>query len=194
MKNIVRALLGGLGLALCIATTARAEPEKLYFFSNSLMHHLTNSTTTTVPHWLGHFADNAGRSIRLDGQWGFEREFKDKLPPEPEWKFKTVKSAWGNARNFKSVGYDSIVFNLTNFIQYRGPSKVYEWDNPKRETPVSVSLNLLDKTANGKRSLSTVVGATWSLMAIRPQNANCASFTSITPVNFTTGIWSLCST
>ena len=151
MKHIVRALLGGLGLALCITTPARAEPEKLYFFGNSLMHHLTDSTNTTVPHWLGHFADNAGRSIRLDGQWGFEREFDDKLPPEPEWEFKSVKSAWGNARNFNSVGYDSIVFNLTNFIQYRGPGTVYEWDNPKRETPVSVSLNLLEKTANGKK-------------------------------------------
>lgn len=139
-------------LALLLASgIARAESEKLYFFGNSLIHHLTNTTTTTVPHWMAHFAENNGRSFKLDGQWGFEREFKDKLPPTPEWKFDNVTSAWGDARNFRSVGYDTIVFNPTNFIQYRAPDRPYQWDNPDKETPVSVALNLLKEVADGKK-------------------------------------------
>ncbi|WP_370227195.1 hypothetical protein [Cognatishimia sp.] len=149
--GILKRLCFAVVYTLWSAGSALAEPQKLYFFGNSLIHHLSDTDTTTVPHWLAHFGRTTGRSFKLDGQWGFMREFDEKLPPDAEWQFKSVPSAWGNARNFKSVGYDTIVFNPTNFIQYRAPDRAYEWDNPNRETPVSVALNLLKKTASGKK-------------------------------------------
>lgn len=151
MKQLIKQIGLASLFTVLVASVAQADPKKLYFFGNSLIHHLSPTTKTTLPHWMAHFAANSGRDFKLDGQWGFMREFDDKLPPEPEWEFRNVPSAWGNARSFKSVGYDTIVFNPTNFIQYRRPDQPYEWDNPTGETPVSVALNLLDKTAAGKK-------------------------------------------
>ena len=143
----------GLGfLLLAMATgVARADTKKLFFFGNSLIHHLTDTDTTTVPHWLAHFAKQSGREFELDGHFGFLKEFPAKLPPEPQWKFADVKSAWGENQTFERIGYDTIVFNPTNFVQHRGPSIPYRWDNPDNWSPVTAALDLLDRTADGKR-------------------------------------------
>ncbi|MCH2249375.1 MAG: calcium-binding protein [Cognatishimia sp.] len=151
MRKLLRRVWLSFILVALAAGFARAESKKLFFFGNSLIHHLTDTDTTTVPHWLAHFAEQSGREFELDGHFGFLKEFPAKLPPEPQWKFADVKSAWGENQTFDGIGYDTIVFNPTNFVQHRGPSIPYRWDNPDNWSPVTAALDLLDRTADGKR-------------------------------------------
>ena len=77
------------GLTSCalawLATTApvhAAEPRdsaRVFFFGNSLIHHLTDTDETTVPHWLALMARQDGRDFAANGRWGFPREFATQL-------------------------------------------------------------------------------------------------------------------
>ena len=63
-----------LGLAMVLPGAAAAQQmqeRKVYVFGNSLVHHLTDSDDTTVPHWLNRIAQAGGNRLALDGSWGF---------------------------------------------------------------------------------------------------------------------------
>ncbi|MDX5402185.1 MAG: hypothetical protein LPK02_08280, partial [Rhodobacterales bacterium] len=68
--------IGGALLALLLAWgalfpgTASAQQmvdRKVFVFGNSLVHHLSNSDETTVPHWLNRLARAGGNRLALDG-------------------------------------------------------------------------------------------------------------------------------
>lgn len=138
-------------LTVCSAASLSAQSQKIYVFGNSLIHHLTESDTTTVPHWLAYFARQSGRSFALDGQWGFLKDVADKLPPQPEWRFADVSSAMRRGQGFEQVGYDTILFNPTNFVQYQSPDAPYEWDNLEDLSPVRAAEAILDQAAPQSR-------------------------------------------
>lgn len=134
---------------LVSASFARAqapEPLRTYFFGNSLIHHLTQSDETAVPHWIAVFATANGQGFQADGQWGFLRDFAKPEAPRADWEFKSVSKAWTRTkRNFDQVGYDVIVTNPANFIQNQPPSASYEGDNPTAATPISATLAMTDR-------------------------------------------------
>lgn len=134
--------------------SAAAQSEKIFVFGNSLINHVSDTEKTTVPYWLGVMAKAEGRSFELDGQFGFLRNFHKELPPSTQWSFSTVTKAWQRKyRNFEDVGYDTILFNPTNFIQYQPADRPYDWDNPTQETPLSVTVALLEQVSAGKQVL-----------------------------------------
>lgn len=64
---------GALALGI-VPGAGRAELSvaEVYFFGNSLVHHLSEqSKLTNVPHWMNELAKADGRSFGVDGQWGF---------------------------------------------------------------------------------------------------------------------------
>lgn len=131
---------------------AETEPRKIYVFGNSLIHHATDSDETTVPHWLAYFAEQDGRAFELDGEWGFLRNWAAELPPSPQWGFKTVTSAWSRQyRSFDQVGYDTILLNPANFVQYQSADTAYDGDNATGISPLSATVDLLDGVATDKR-------------------------------------------
>lgn len=148
----------GAGLA-----TAETPPSKIYVFGNSLIHHATDSDETTVPHWLAYFAKQNGRAFELDGEWGFLRNMAADLPPSPQWGFKTVTSAWSRKyRTFDQVGYDTILMNPSNFVQYQSADTAYDGDNTTGISPLSATVDLWDGVAKNKRF---VVYEGWSDLA-----------------------------
>lgn len=143
-----RFLFAGLCLLLLsVSLPARAaDGLKLHIFGNSLVHHLSDSDETTVPHWLAFFARASGKAFAADGQWGFLRNFVND-GPKPQWSFGEVEPAWRPQHlSFQEVGHDAIMINPANFIQYQGPVEPYDGENPTGASPVSATLAVIDKT------------------------------------------------
>ncbi|MBO9407019.1 calcium-binding protein [Shimia sp. R9_1] len=126
-------------------TTDGKTAQAVYVYGNSLVHHLTDSDETTAPHWMAVFAKAAGTDLRLDGQWGFLRDFAQSGRPSANWRFEEVQRGWARAyRNFADVGWDSVLITPANFIQYRAPEQPYEGDNPDNYSPVTATLDVID--------------------------------------------------
>lgn len=128
------------------AAHAQHPPEiRLYIFGNSLIHHLTPSDETTVPHWLHVLAEADGRKFTVNGQWGFPRNFIKDLPPTSQWSFKQAKSAWNrNALPFAKAGFNTIMTNPASFVQYKPVDQPDDGDNPERQSTLGATLVLFD--------------------------------------------------
>ena len=133
-----------LALALLLAP-AQAGERKVYFFGNSLIHHLSETDETTVPHWLAQMARAGGHRFGADGQWGFLRDFARPGKPLANWSFARVQGVWDRDRTaFADAGWDAIVINPANFIQYQAPDAPYDGDNPDGASPLSALLRIID--------------------------------------------------
>ena len=127
----VMRLCGAMGLGLAVAGPAMAEERvHAFFFGNSLIHHLTESDETTVPHWMALLAEAGGHDFRADGTWGFPQEFVEALPPEAEWEFAAVRPVLEEGDAFADGGFDAIIFNAANFIHYDPPTERMGWMTP----------------------------------------------------------------
>lgn len=163
MRFVVRLIsVFALMLAWFGMRPAEAADRKVYFFGNSLIHHLSDSDETTVPHWLALMAREGGHGFKANGQWGFLRDFARPGAPKPNWSFAKVRSAWRQGSvAFADVGWDAIVVNPANFIQYQSPDTPYDGDNPDGASPLSAMLALID--AHGVAPIYLYEG--WSEMA-----------------------------
>ncbi len=129
---------------------APPEPQTFYVFGNSLVHHLTDTDETTVPHWLNIIAQAAGSGVKLDGQWGFLRDFAKSTTPDASWRFQDVPRGWTREfRNFADVNWDAVLITPANFIQYQDPDKAFDGDNPDRASPLSATLRIIDNITDG---------------------------------------------
>ncbi|MCF3595879.1 calcium-binding protein [Rhodobacteraceae bacterium LMO-12] len=123
----------------------QADERKVYFFGNSLIHHLSDTDETTVPHWLARMAQAAGHRFGADGQWGFLRDFARPGKPLANWSFREVPGVWDRDRtDFAAAGWEAIVINPANFIQYQAPDAPYDGDNPDGASPLSALERIID--------------------------------------------------
>ena len=148
-------MLATVGSVASPAAAIEARDEaRVFFFGNSLLHHLTDSNITTVPHWLALLAKQGGKSFASDGRWGFPRNFIEELPPIPNWSFEGVQPVADPWVPIKPEAFDTYVFAMENYVQGRAPELPYEGDNPKQQSPLGATLTLLDwveKNSNGAR-------------------------------------------
>lgn len=143
------AAVAGLAILLGSAVVAQARDDtKVYFFGNSLVHHISeDDDDTNVPHWLNEMAKAAGKGFASDGQWGFLRNFAEDLPAKPNWKFNGVKRVWSPSRqSFREAGFDAVIMSPTNFIQYQKPDVPYHGENPSGVSPLDAMLQVFDWT------------------------------------------------
>ena len=111
-------------LVMMCGVPAQAERSvRAFFFGNSLIHHLTESDKTTVPHWLALLSEAGGHDFRADGTWGFPHEFPESLPPQAEWSFDAVRPVLEAGRAWEAGQFDTIIYNPTNFIHYDPPTE-----------------------------------------------------------------------
>lgn len=145
---------------------ARWPPQdaaRVYVFGNSLIHHLTDSDLTTVPHWLAVMARHAGKKFAADGRWGFPRNFAAELPPDANWRFREVPRAWEpGQRSFRAAGFDTIILNPENYIQYDPADRPYPSDNPDRATPLGATLAVLDWVAANADAPRVLIYEGWA--------------------------------
>ncbi|WP_204112520.1 calcium-binding protein [Shimia biformata] len=140
-----------------LAPGAMARELKVYFFGNSLINHVSDTPETTVPYWLSRMAQADGNSFRSDGQFGFMRDHAADDRPRADWRIDGADQAWGRQyRNFADVGYDVVVTNPANFIQYQPPDRPYDGDNPTGASPLSATLALFDRM-NGTEGIKRFV-------------------------------------
>ncbi|MCH2164567.1 MAG: calcium-binding protein [Marinovum sp.] len=145
MKCLRQGLLALLAIGFATTASAQSGPQSVtaYVWGNSLFHHLSNSDDTTVPHWLGRLAQADGRELRLDGQWGFVRDFANTLPPQPNWSFVEVRGGWSPERaSFANSSIDTVILNPANFIQYQSPDAPYEGGNTTGQSPLSATVDV----------------------------------------------------
>ncbi|MFY0619869.1 calcium-binding protein [Shimia sp.] len=154
----------GLGMAAA-AQTEGAQSETVYIFGNSLVHHLTDSDETTVPHWIGRLAQAAGTTFQMDGQWGFLRDFADSDTPKADWRFKEVAQGWTRQyRNFADVPWSAVVITPANFIQRQPPDRAYGGDNPDNLSPLSATLSVIDTMQEQVGPVPFAIYEGWALM------------------------------
>ena len=139
------------------------QERKVFVFGNSLVHHLSSSDETTVPHWLNRIARADGNRLSLDGTWGFMRNFVNDLPPNANWSFREVRPAL-NGRSFRSAGFDAVVITPANFVQYQAPDRPYEGDNPDGASPLDLAGRLIDWTAGQSPASRILIYEGWADM------------------------------
>lgn len=168
-----------LGLLSFCATLASAQEksERAYVFGNSLIHHLSDTDETTVPHWVALMAREAGHDFALSGQWGFLRDFMKTLPPQPNWSFKEVKDAWNSERTaFQDAGLINLWMVPGNFIQYQTPDAPYDGENAENLSPVDAAKAIFSWALEADPDLGLYVYEGWPEMAgvtgRFPPNAN----------------------
>lgn len=135
----MRHLIGLIGALLMLGTIpAQAERGALsaHVFGNSLVHHLSDDPATNVPYWLARLAQAGGRDLTLSGQWGFLRDFATQ-GIAPNWSFDGVTARRGAA--------DTVLITPANFIQYQSPDATFEGDNPDNASPVSATVEVIDR-------------------------------------------------
>lgn len=79
-----------------------------YVFGNSLFNHVSTEGTT-VAHWLDLFAETAGHSYAINGEYGFLRNFADREEPLSQWGFPGVESALAEGQAFGDISFDQIL-------------------------------------------------------------------------------------
>ncbi|MEP2530302.1 calcium-binding protein [Shimia sp.] len=155
-----------LAICLCLGGMARADALKVYVFGNSLIHHLTDSDETTAPHWIAYLARTAGNEFELDGQWGFMRDFAKPGRPQANWRFRDVARGWTRQfRSFGDVGWNAVMFNPANFIQYQPADKPYDGVNDDGSSPLSATLTVLDRMQSEAAISRFVLYEGWADMA-----------------------------
>ena len=159
------------------SVAAQQKSERAYVFGNSLIHHLSDSDETTVPHWMALMAREGGHEFALSGQWGFLRDFMRTLPPQPNWSFKAVKDAWNSERRqFKDAGLTNIWMVPGNFIQYQTPDAPYDGENPENLSPVDAAAAIVNWVADADPNVGVYLFEGWPEMAAVsgafPPNAN----------------------
>ena len=158
-------------LAIMIVVTgsslaAQEKSERAYVFGNSLIHHLSDTDETTVPHWMALMAREAGHDFALSGQWGFLRDFMSGLPPVPNWSFKEVKHAWDSERrSFSDANLSNIWMVPANFIQYQSPETAFDGDNPDNLSPVAAASSVVRWATDADPDLGVYIYEGWPEMA-----------------------------
>ncbi|WP_435140400.1 calcium-binding protein [Pseudopelagicola sp. nBUS_19] len=145
---------------------ARADGQKVYVFGNSLIHHLTDSDETTVPHWVAYLARLSSKNFALDGQWGFMRDFTKNFPPRPNWRFREVeRGLTPQYTKFSDVAWDTIMFNPGNFIQYNSVDTPYDGINDDKSSPLSAALKLVERVQAEATPKRYVLYEGWAIMS-----------------------------
>ncbi|SMX32869.1 type I secretion protein [Maliponia aquimaris] len=154
--------------ALCttVAAAEGRDASRVYVFGNSLVHHLGETEGhTNVPHWLNEMARADGKTLALDGQWGFLRNFADGLPPTANWSFPGVAGAWSPGQGgFRDGRFDAVVITPANFIQYQLPDVPYDGGNPTKESPLGAVQRLLDWVSANSPDSRLFIYEGWSAM------------------------------
>jgi len=137
-----------------------------YVFGNSLINHLSESDETTVPHWLYHLAKAANNDYAVEGQWGLLRNFAIDLPPIANWSFHDIPGIWNpDRKSFGKAGFNTILINPANYIQYQAPNVPYDGDNEGGATPVSATLETFDWLADQQLGMHYYIYEGWADMA-----------------------------
>ncbi|MGH1577977.1 calcium-binding protein [Planktotalea sp.] len=145
---------------------AQEKTERAYVFGNSLVHHLSDTDETTVPHWMALIAREAGHEFALSGQWGFLRDFMKVLPPIPNWSFKNVEHSWDNERNaFNDVGLTNIWIVPANFIQYQSPDAPFDGENADNISPVEAASHVVSWATETDQNVGAYIYEGWPEMA-----------------------------
>ena len=155
-------------LTLALAGPARAQDGQtatVFVFGNSLIHHLTDEGRSNVPYWLARLAEAGGHELRLDGRWGFLRDFARALPPEPNWSFDGVDRIMTGGVSWRRAGFDTILINPANFIQGTPPDRPYDGDNPTGDSPLAATLRVLDWVEANAPGARIFVYEGWALMS-----------------------------
>ncbi|WP_323781246.1 calcium-binding protein [Thalassovita sp.] len=153
-------------LAPQVSRAQDSDGLKAFFFANSLVQHLSDSPETSVPHWLHEIARARDKRFAADGTWGFLMQFSGKLPPEPQWSFKSLPNAWNSERqSFAEAGFDAVVITPANFIQYQPSSTKFDGDNPRKESPLSATLKVVDWAAGQTPQARFFIYEGWAEMA-----------------------------
>ncbi len=135
-----------------------------YIFGNSLINHGSDTYQTTVPYWLDAFAERAGNTYTVDGQFMHPRFFSPDAF-NPQWGFEGVESAWleNNANSFADVDYTNVMITTANYIQYRSPTETYDGGNT---SPVDATLGMIDWIIDREPSTEIDIYVSWPEMAL----------------------------
>ena len=142
-----------------------------YMFGHSLLVHSppllpTAPDETTVPHWLHDMATESGHTFSADGQYGFLMQHAD-LPPRAQWGFAEVPSSWDEegGESFADADFTTVLLTAANFIQYQPPTVPFDGDNPRRATPVSETVRIVDWVSEQEPDAAIFIYENWPDMA-----------------------------
>lgn len=155
-------------LLLLVSTISFAQTNSMsqYIFGHSLINHAIPTTSipsneTSVPHWMAVLADEAGKTYKASGQYGFLQQHRN-LPPSAQWGFDTVTPAWDDAFPFSSANFDNVLVTAGNFHQWQAPNLNY-WSDTV--SPLSCTREILDWVKTEEPSCRFYIYENWPDMA-----------------------------
>ena len=160
-----------LTLLIALPLAAQAQQDvRAFVYGNSLINHVTDSSDTTMPYWLAQLATAGGHGLALDGTFGFPRDFATRLPPEPGWSIDDVPLVWDTENHgFRMAGFNSIILNPENFVQYQAPDVAYDGD---AASPLSATLRVLDYTDGQIPDARYYIYEGWAELGVFPPDTD----------------------
>ena len=159
-----------LALLLTLPLAAQAQQDiRAFVYGNSLINHVSGDPGTTMPYWLAQLASAGGQGFALDGTFGFPRDFAAHLPPEPGWSIAGVSPVWDTENvGFRMAGFNTIILNPENFVQYQAPDAAYPDDDA---SPLSTTLRVLDYTDGQIPDARYFIYEGWANLGVFPPDA-----------------------
>lgn len=164
-KKILMLIWMALG---CISLYGQGKEIRNFIFGHSLIDHRpprieTPSDETTVVHWMGLMAQQAGHQYAAGGQYGFLPQHAD-LPPISQWGYDIVPGVWeSDTEFFSEAKINTILLTAGNFMQWQGPNVDYPTD--PGVSPLSATLDIVDWVENQGDSIQFYIYENWPDMA-----------------------------
>lgn len=140
---------------------------RVFMFGNSLLVHEHTpepSEGKKVPHWLSLFSLQDQVSFRVDGRYGFMRDYSDFSELGPQWGFAQAERLWTDEETpFADVSFNRIIYTPTNFVQYQAPGEAYYDD--ASTSPLSTTLDTLDQVWQAHPGIPIMIYEGWPDMA-----------------------------
>ena len=148
-----------------------------YIFGNSLVN-FAGGTQSNVPVWVDYFAEAAGNTYTVNGEFGFLRDFADAEAPSSGWGFAGVDPAWdADTSSFAQAEFDVVMINPANFIQDRAPDDAYIGDT---RSPLDATLDLLADVTTAQPDARILIYEGWADLAafgsFPPDQAELAAY------------------
>ncbi len=151
---------------LCYVIGHGQEEVKTHIFGHSLINHVSSINPphlTTTPYWLSQFAEAAGNTYQMSGQWGQLHQHRD-LNVQPNWGITDVEGAWdGDTQSFSDVGFEGIIIMPSNFEQYQAPHLNYE--GGFQYSPISATETVFDWCIQQKSDIKLYIYEHWPEMS-----------------------------
>lgn len=133
-----------------------------HMMGHSLIDHVSTTDQTKIAYWIDQFADEAGRTYEMTGQFGSIWQFAE-FTPESNWYIPGVDRSWdGDIETFGQASLNNFLFTIFNFVQDVPSNQIYP---SEASSVLYASQRLIDSVDTYQPSANIYIYENWPDMS-----------------------------